>query len=245
MTCPEAQAIGIYVLGALDAGERVELERHIRECASCKKAVLQFAHLPGVLHRLTLEDVLALPFDDDPDPDVGWLPASSQVDRPLPSHLPKAPNVVPVDSSIRHRRFASKRALLAAAAAVVLVVTGGLIGRQMSNDSAASAPPHAGGGVTWSATDGVGGIDTQVQLSSRDWGTDIQVRMDDLQPGQRCMLVVHTRNGQSETTGWWTTTNSRQADIPASSSFVLSDIARIDVVTSNNTVLASLTETTR
>jgi hypothetical protein len=245
MTCPEAQAIGVYVLGALDAGERLELERHIRECASCKEAVLQFAYLPGVLHRLTLEDVLALPFDDDADPDVGWLPASSQVAGPAPSPLPKAPNVVPVDSSIRHRRFTSRRTLLAAAAAVVLVVTGGLIGRQMSNDSAASAPPHVRGGVTWSATDGVNGIDTRVQLSSRDWGTDIQVRMDDLQPGQRCMLVVHTRSGQSETTGWWTTTNSREADIPASSSFALSDIARIDVVTSNKTVLASLTETTR
>jgi hypothetical protein len=244
MICPEAQAIGVYVLGALDAGERFELERHIRECTNCQEAVLQFAYLPGVLHRLTLEDVLALPFDDA-DPDVGWLPASSEVDGPALSPLPKAPNVVPVDSSIRHRRFMSKRALLAAAAAVVLVVTGGLIGRQMSNDSAASAPPHARGGVTWSATDGVDGIDTRVQLSSRDWGTDIQVRMDDLQPGRRCMLVVHTRSGQSETTGWWTTTNSREADIPASSSFALSNIARIEVVTSNNTVLASLTEATR
>lgn len=244
MTCPEAQAIGVYVLGALDAGERLEIERHIRDCASCKEAVLQFAHLPGVLHRLTLEDVMALPFDDDPDPDFGWLPASLEVDRPVTSPLPKAPNVVPVDSSIRHRRFTSKRAVLAATAAVVLVVTGGLIGRQMSNDSA-SPPPQARGGVTWSATDGVDGIDTQVQLSSRDWGTDIQVRLDDLQPGQRCMLVVHTRSGQSETTGWWTTTNSREADIPASSSFALSDIARIDVVTADNAVLASLTEATR
>lgn len=240
MTCPEAQAIGVYVLGALDAGERLEMERHIRDCASCEKAVLQFAHLPGVLHRLTLEDVMALPFDADPDPDVGWLPASLQVDRPVPTPLLTAPNVVPT----RQRRFMSKRAFLAAAAAVILVVTGGLIGRQLSNDSG-SPPPQARGGVTWSATDGVHGIDTQVQLSSRDWGTNIQVRMEDLQPGQRCMLVVHTRSGQSETTGWWTTTNSREADIPASSSFALSEIARIDVVTSDNAVLASLTEATR
>lgn len=216
MTCPHTDAIGVYVLGALDADERIELERHIRDCPSCREAVQQFAHVPGVLESLTLEDVLELRLDDDAD---------SQ------------------PASIRRRRRTPKRALLAAAAVVVLLVSGGLIGRQISDGPAPS--PQAGGGITWSATDGVGGIDTRVQLSGRSWGTDIQVHMDDLAPGQRCMLVVHTRNGQSEVTGWWTTTTILEADVPASSSFALSDIARVDVVTADNAVLASLTASTR
>ncbi|MFI6834033.1 anti-sigma factor family protein [Kribbella sp. NPDC050241] len=220
MTCPQADAIGVYVLGALDADERVELERHIRDCPSCQEAVQQLARVPGVLHSLTLEDVLALRLEDDADPDVDRQPAS-----------------------IRRRRRTPKRALLATAAAVVLLVSGGLIGRQISD--APASPPQVGGGITWSATDGVGGIDTRVQLSSRSWGTDIQVHMDDLAPGQRCMLVVHTSTGKSEVTGWWTTTHISEADVPASSSFALSDITRVDVVTADNAVLASLTATTR
>ncbi|MEV0800699.1 zf-HC2 domain-containing protein [Kribbella sp. NPDC050281] len=220
MSCPQADAIGVYVLGALDADERVELERHIRDCPSCQEAVQQFAHVPAVLHSLTLEDVLELRLEDDADPDVDRQPAS-----------------------IRRRRRTPKRALLAATAAVVLLVSGGLIGRQISD--APASPPQAGGGITWSATDGVGGIDTRVQLSSRTWGTDIQVHLDDLAPGQRCMLVVHTRTGRSEVTGWWTTTDIPEADVPASSSFALSDITRVDVVTADNAVLASLTATTR
>lgn len=219
MTCPQADAIGAYVLEALDTDEHLKLERHIRTCTSCQKAVQQFAHLPAVLHSLTLEDVMALPFDDGPDHD------SSGDGCPM----------VP-----RYRRLTSRRALLAAAAAVVLVVTGGLIDRQISN-----APVSTRSDVTWSATDGVNGIDAQVQLSSRSWGTDIQIGLDDLKPGLRCMLVVHTRSGQSETTGWWMTTAVRDADIPASSSFALSDIARVDVVTADNAVLASLTQSTR
>lgn len=215
MTCPHTDAIGVYVLGALDADERIELERHIRDCPSCQDAVQQFAHVPGVLRSLTLEDVLALRLDDEAD---------SQ------------------PASIRRRRT-PKRALLATAAAVALLVGGGLIGRQISDGPAPS--PQAEGGVTWSATDGVGGIDARVQLSGRSWGTDIQVHLDDLAPGRRCMLVVHTRNGQSEVTGWWTTTTIPEADVPASSSFALSDIARVDVVTADNAVLASLTASTR
>jgi len=244
MTCPHADTIGVYVLGALDADERLEMERHIPDCATCQVAVQQFAHLPGVLHSLTLEDIDALRLDDDTDPHVDQPPASVHVDRPVvPASLPRTPNIVSGDSSTRRRRRTAKRMLLAAAAAMVLLVTGGLIGRQLSNHPA--APPQARGGITWSATDGVGGIDTQVQLNARTWGTDIQVHMNDLVPGQRCMLVVHTRSGQSETTGWWTSTNVPEADIPASSSFALSDIARVDVVTADQAVLVSLTETTR
>lgn len=241
MTCPQADEIGVYVLGALDDDERLEMERHIRECASCQEAVHGFAHLPGVLHSLTLEDVVALGLDDA-EPDVG-LPASVHVRTSVPASLVKTSNAIPADSSIRRSRRTAKGILLTAAAAAILLVTGGLIGHQISNDPPSS--PRAGAGITWSATDGVGGIDTQVQLSSRSWGTDLQVHMNDLAPGQRCMLVVHTRSGQSETTGWWTSTNIREADVPASSSFALSDIARIDVVTADQTVLASLTDATR
>jgi len=212
MTCPQADAVGLYVLGGLDGDERLAMEQHIQDCAQCREAVEQFAHLPGVLHSLTLEDVTALRFDDEPDPEL---------DRQR--------------SPVRRRR----RTLLAAAAAVVLLVSGGLIGRQLPES------PSQARGVTWSATDGVGGIDTQVQLSSRSWGTDIQIHMNDLVPGRRCMLVVHTRSGQSEVTGWWTTTTIREADVPASSSFALPDIARVDVVTADQTVLASLTDATR
>ena len=218
MTCPEAQAIGAYVLGALDPGEHHQIEHHIQGCASCTEAVLQFAHLPGVLNKLTLEEVLALPLDDDLEPAVS--------------------------RRVRRWPFTPRRIILAAAA-VVLFVAGGLTGRQLVGDSTTPSP-HAQGGVTWSATDGVGGIDALVKLSRRDWGTDINLRLNDLQPGQRCTLVVHTRGGQSETTGWWTTTaNVAEADVPASSSFAISDITRIDVVNSDNKVITSVSDSTR
>lgn len=206
MTCPETIATGAYVLGALDPGERLELERHLRDCASCREALLRFANLPGLLHALTLEEITSTAFDHKPA-----------------------------------RTFSRGRALIAAAAAVFVVLAGVFIGRELVTDPAPQARPS----VSWSATDGVGGLDTTATLSNQSWGTDIQVRMKDLEPGQLCKLVVHARSGESETSGWWTTNYLDAAEVPASTSIALPDIARIDIVTAAGTVLTSLTESTR
>lgn len=206
MTCPETVATGAYVLGALDAGERLELERHLRDCATCREALLRFANLPGLLHTLTLEEITS----------------------PASDHKPG-------------RTFLSRRALIAAAAAVFVVLGGVLIGRELVTDPVPQALPS----VSWSATDGAGGLDTTATLSNQSWGTDIQVRMKDLEPGQLCRLVVHARSGASETSGWWTTNYLDSAEVPASTSIALPDIDRIDVVTAAGKVLTSLTESTR
>lgn len=225
MTCPETIAIGAYVLGAQDVSERLELERHLLDCASCRDALLRFANLPGLLHTLTLEEVISTEFDPDLEqslargPELDWL---------TPAATPR-------------RTFRGRRALIAAAAAVLVASGGVLIGRGLIDDPA----PQAQTAVTWSATDGVGGIDTTAKLSNQSWGTDIQLQMKDLKPGELCKLVVHARSGESETTGWWTTNYIHEADVPASTSIALSDIDRIDVVTAAGSVLTSLTDSTR
>ncbi|TCC38753.1 anti-sigma factor family protein [Kribbella speibonae] len=104
-----------------------------------------------------------------------------------------------------------------------------------------SAPASA----TWTATDGVGGLDTTAKLVSRGWGTDIQLRLTDLQPYEHCMLVVHGRDGTVETAGWWAANGNYQAKIPASTSIPLADIDHLEVVDAGDTVLSTVSPTTR
>jgi hypothetical protein len=151
---------------------------------------------------------------------------------PIPGIL----NAVPIEdlepAPVR-RRPVRRRWLLAAAAAVIL---GGVLGWQALDN------PDS---TTWTATNGLDGIDTTARLTSHGWGTDIQLRLTDLKPGEHCMLIVHGRDGTVETAGWWATPTSYQADVPASTSIPLHDIDRLEVVTAGETVLSTVSPATR
>jgi Putative zinc-finger len=231
MTCPETISIGVYVLGALDPQERLGTERHVAECADCRDELVRLAHLPGLLHRLTLDDLSAPDTGPEPDLELGRPTAAIALTevRATPPH--PSPG----------RRLTPAQALLAAAVLAVIVVAGGLLGLQL-------LPPQAPGPVhdaTWSATTSASGIDATAQLTSRPWGTGIRLRMQDAEAGQTCQLVVHADSGEAETAGWWTTGPDAGLDVPGSTSIRLSDIDRIDVVRSDNTVLTTLTDGSR
>ncbi|TDW24013.1 anti-sigma factor family protein [Kribbella kalugense] len=201
MTCPETMSIGAYVLGALEPSERRATEEHVATCPTCRETLLQFAHLPGLLHAVPVEDI--------------------ETDQPEPAPLQLT------------KKRPRRRWVLAAASAVVVsgLVSWGLV----------TAPASA----TWTATDGVGGIDTTAKLTSHGWGTDIQLRLTDLQPDKHCMLIVHGRDGSTETAGWWASNGTYQARVPASTSIPLEDITSLQVVTSADAVLSTITPATK
>jgi hypothetical protein len=195
-------SIGAYVLGALEVSERRATEEHLATCATCRETLLQFAHLPGLLHAVPIEDIET----DQPDP--------------APLQLTK-------------RKRPRRRWVVAAASAALVsgVVSWGLV----------TAPASA----TWTATDGVGGIDTTARLTSHGWGTDIQLRLTDLRPDEHCMLIVHGRDGSTETAGWWASNGSYKARVPASTSIPLQDITSLQVVTSADAVLSTISPATK
>jgi hypothetical protein len=194
-------SIGAYVLGALEVSERRATEEHLATCVTCRETLLQFAHLPGLLHAVPVEDI--------------------ETEQPEPAPL-----------TLTKKKRSRRWVLAAASAAMVSGVLGwGLV----------SAPASA----TWTATDGVGGIDTTAKLTSHGWGTDIQLRLKDLQPDEHCMLIVHSRNGTTETAGWWASNGSYQAQVPASTSVPLQDITSLEVVTSANAVLTTISPSTK
>jgi Putative zinc-finger len=49
MTCPMMMSLGVYVLGAADAGERARVESHLLDCRACQAELIHLAPLPGLL----------------------------------------------------------------------------------------------------------------------------------------------------------------------------------------------------
>jgi Putative zinc-finger len=63
VVCDSAAA---YVLGALPAGERSEFEAHLAQCPDCRQAVSELAGIPGLLSRVSADDLV----DPVPVPDT-------------------------------------------------------------------------------------------------------------------------------------------------------------------------------
>lgn len=234
MRCPETRSIGAYLLGSLDPAEHLELEQHITECAICRQELVEVAHLPGLLHRLTLEDVSPQTAAQSPMPG-----ATASIDPPS---LPDATTAITSARSWLRRHLTRSRTGLVAAIIGMVLIAGAMACRELLAEPGQQA---SSGVTTWSATNAAGGIDTTARLASQPWGTDIRLRMEDLPPGQTCKLVVRARTGPAETAGWWSTNYEAQLTVPASTSIPLSDIDRVDVIRSDNIVLATLTSTTR
>ncbi|GLY54041.1 zf-HC2 domain-containing protein [Lentzea sp. NBRC 102530] len=66
MSCQHTVDVGAYLFGSLDLEERAAFERHLAGCDCCQAEMLRLAPLPGLLGRLTLEDVEDL--DEIPAP---------------------------------------------------------------------------------------------------------------------------------------------------------------------------------
>lgn len=110
------QALGSYVVGAIDAHDRAEVEAHLAGCPRCRDELASLAALPGLMSRLSLDEVLLGP------------PA---IDDALLERL--------LATAARERRVARHRRLLAAVAAAALVA-GGTVGGIAAYDAATR--PH-------------------------------------------------------------------------------------------------------
>jgi hypothetical protein len=62
LSCTEAtQALGTYLVGALDPRERADVEAHLAHCPACRDELAGLAALPGLMSRLSTEEVLEGP----------------------------------------------------------------------------------------------------------------------------------------------------------------------------------------
>jgi Putative zinc-finger len=51
------QALGVYVVGAIDPAERVLVERHVALCLGCRAELAGLAGIPALLGRVTLDEL--------------------------------------------------------------------------------------------------------------------------------------------------------------------------------------------
>lgn len=218
MTCRESLALGAYLLGVLEPAECSGLERHMVRCAECRAELMELAPLVGLLQHVPFEE-----------------PLQSAQAGPTPTAPGAAPESVGTAQAVSRvvLRARGRRVLIAGALAAALTGVGVSLSMQSSRPAAV---PSA---VTVSATDPATHVTASAALASGATGASIRLRLSGLPPAV-CRLVVHARDGHTETAASWTSGYATAVSVPGSSSFGVRDIARMDVVTSSGRLLVDL-----
>jgi anti-sigma factor RsiW len=220
MACRESLALGAYVLGVLEPEECSAVERHVDRCAECHAQLTELAPLVGLLRQVPFEE-----------------PEQRAQAGPAPKVPVAAPEPVGTAQAVSRfvRRTRARRLLIAGALAVSAAVTG--VGVYLgSQNSHPAAVPSA---VTASVTDPTTHVTASAVLTPAATGTAIRLRLSGLPPAL-CRLVVHARDGRTETAATWTSGYASAVSVPGSTALGVRDIARMDVVTSSGRLLAEL-----
>ena len=181
------QALGVYVVGAIDPAERAFVDRHLTGCGECRDELAGLAGLPALLGRVTLEEVERGPADAD---------AMPPPERLLTSMLDTA----------RRRRAARRRNMVLAVAASAVVLVGAGAGAQALVSGGPAAVKHVQAAPPWehvSSTNTATNVSADVKYLKRPWGTETSVWVSGVPYGTKCQLWVKDSSGRRTQVGSW------------------------------------------
>jgi hypothetical protein len=225
------QALGVYVLGAIDPAERALVDAHVAGCPDCRDELDGLAGLPALLSRvgadeigrMNLADIELPPGDEEPPEDFADSLVSLTAARRR-----------------RHRRWQ----MLAAAAAVVIAAGGAAASYQLVNGAPAGASAEPAPPASWQTaktTSTMNGINATIRYSKLSWGVAYDVQITGIPAGTTCQLWVTDAQGVHLLSAGWTV-SSRDPDpwYPGSSWVPAGQVKGMDV-TAGNEELATFT----
>lgn len=198
------EALGAYVLGALDPAERRHLEQHLTDCRDCTNEVARLSPLPGLLGRVSEREVSAgvlVPSDDLLD---GVISQLAREERSL-------------RTQVRRWRFAAVAATVAALVTAVVAVA-----------PWRSDPSRVVAAVDPVAADATA-VTGQAAAVAWEWGTTVELKVADLPRRNGYVLWAVADDGRRERAGTWGVTKSGRAQVRGASSITRSELRRVEV----------------
>lgn len=228
MTCQTSFFLGVYVLGAANARERLLVETHLPDCAACRAELGRLAPLPGLLARVPA----GLVAGDGTAAGAASVPAGGPAAAPPVAGAHPGPPPSPrVRAAIRPVRPRWAVAMTAAAAALGLAF--GLVLAPAGGSRPAPVQPA----IVLSGASRLTHVHATAALTATSWGTSIQLRASGIPENVLCRLIVRSRSGATEVAGVWDAWSAGPVTIPASAGLRPSDIADLQVRTAAGTLL--------
>ncbi|MGE5289317.1 MAG: zf-HC2 domain-containing protein [Micromonosporaceae bacterium] len=220
--CVEArQALGVYVVGAIDPAERAFVDRHLAGCGECRDELAGLAGLPALLGRVTLEEV-----------ERGSVEAEHA--GPPPERL-----LTSMLDTARRRRAQRRRNVVLAVAASAVVLVGAGAGAEALISGPAVVAQHSPQGPRWevvSHTDAATNVSAQVKYVQREWGTETSVWVSGVPYGTKCDLWAMSSSGQRTLVGSWRYEDER-AWYPGSTAVAAASIKSFQITAHGKTLV--------
>ncbi|WP_068401872.1 anti-sigma factor family protein [Kribbia dieselivorans] len=231
MTCEFERTDGAYVLGALSPTERLAFERHLPQCADCRRSVRELAGLPGLLAQVSLDDL---------DP----------ANQPPVPHTLQGALIDDIRRAQRRRSLVVAGIAASVAAGLVSAVAIGIA----AQDSGGDATTPVASSVTSTAPTRAmtvlvhAPLEANVVVNSVPWGTRLDVTCAyGIEPGYptnlpkvEYALVVRTVGGASERVATWWGVPGKTMQFSAATATARADITAVEMRTSDGTTVARL-----
>jgi hypothetical protein len=220
------QALGVYVLGAIDPAERARVDEHLATCVECREELASLAGLPAMLRKVPVAEAERLAAAEQ-DPGLTGVPSPPM----LTSLVARTANV---------RRIRRWRGLAAAAAVALVAVAGGAA---VTNALEPGGPPRHGPTqltASWHHASGSGpvaGAHLTVKYRSEPWGTEMWINVTGLRPGSACEFRITESTGATSVVGSWVLW--KKSDWYPASTWLAEHDLRTFEVTINGHVVAS------
>ena len=226
LDCAEVELLlGVLVLGAIDPGERYAAEVHVAQCAHCESTLADLAVLPGLLHRIDVDDATRLLSPVPPD----------FTHRVLAAHAEQ------VRAGRERRRRAAVLASVAAAVALFLAISIPVVLQRAPAGTSVAASPTHGAITVVNGTDAASAVAASVTLFPRASGTSLALTLTGVEPGETCQLVAVDATGRREVAATWVASYEGSATVTGSAAMSLSAITTLEVVTTSGRLLARMT----
>jgi len=175
------ELLGVYVVGAMEPGERALLDAHLSQCYECREELAGLLRLTALMHRVPVAEAERIALAGATDD------GSSEPSVEVLSSLLKQ-----VGARRRTRRL---RAMFTTAAAIVLTVGGAVAATEALN----SHPPFEVARVVQ------GPFGATVRYVKTTGGTtSMSVRVTGIPEWTECKFWVITKDGRRDLAGGWT-----------------------------------------
>lgn len=248
------EAVGAYLLGALEPVENDRVAAHLAVCASCRAEYGELAELLPLLASVTEAEAVNGPVKPEAAVLGRVLATTSQLQDAYTQQLQQPgrrrwwggrSGAASTGTNGTNGTRARTRTRIAMAAGAAVLVAGGTGVAMMMSSGGADLPAGS-----WKAVAIAGGTDyvdhsadhiqATVEVSPAKSGSTIHLTMDNVPAGYSCTMVVVGTTGQHEPTGTWKANTEGSFAIPGWSYMTPDSISSIQVDLPDGSTLLTL-----